>query len=106
MKMILKNEHWPLNFRAIPVSKIDSVAKYASKITCSDQLSFDQILSKFTEKKIIKIMKDQTHPLNDSIQFSSRSNRLIIMKTRTERYKKSFLPRAIKDLYVKKFKRK
>ena len=97
---------WGGNANSKAISKIDSVAKYASKITCSDQLSFDQILSKFTEKKIIKIMKDQTHPLNESVQFSSRSNRLIIMKTRTERYKKSFLPRAVKDLYIKKFKRK
>ena len=96
---------WGGNANSKAISKIDSVAKYASKITCSDQLLFDQILSKFTEKKIIKIMKDQTHPLNEFIQFSSRSNRLIIMKTRTERYKRSFLPRAIKDLYIKKFKR-
>ena len=42
---------WGGNANSKAISKVDSVARYASKITCSDQLSFDQILSKFTEKK-------------------------------------------------------
>ena len=65
------------------------------------QLSFDAVLSIFTEKKIIRICIGKTHPLQNQITFSTSSGRLTLIRTRTERYKRSFLPRAVKLLSVK-----
>ena len=59
------------------------------------------MLTTFTEKKIIRICNDKSHPLFSQIMFSNRSGRVILMRTRTERYKRSFLPRALKHLSVK-----
>ena len=92
---------WGGNANHKDISKICSVAKQASKMTGIVQLSFDAVLSIFTEKKIIRICNDKTHPLHSQITFSTRSGRLILIRTRTERYKRSFLPRAVKLLSVK-----
>ena len=59
------------------------------------------MLTIFTEKRIIRICNDENHPLFSQIMFSNRSGRIILMRTRTERYKRSFLPRAIKHLSVR-----
>ena len=92
---------WGGNANHKDISKICSVAKQASKITGISQLTFDAVLTIFTEKKIIRICNDENHPLFSQIMFSNRSGRIILMRTRTERYKRSFLPRAIKHLSVR-----
>ena len=92
---------WGGNANHKDISKICSVAKQASKITGIRQLTFDAVLTTFTEKKIIRICNDENHPLFSQIIFSNRSGRIILMRTRTERYKRSFLPRAIKQLSVR-----
>ena len=89
---------WGGNANHKDISKICSIAKQASKMTGIVQLSFDAVLSIFTEKKIIRICNDKTHPLHSQITFSTRSGRLILIRTRTERYKRSFLPREVQLL--------
>ena len=90
---------WGGNANTRAISKINSVAKQSFKITNIPQLSFSEILAKYTEKKIIRIIKDTTHPLNMQIGFSSRSKRLAIIRTKTESYRKSIIPRTVKLLY-------
>ena len=59
----------------------------------------DILLEKATMNKIKRIVKDSTHPLFDKIIFSTRkSGRLISVRTKTERHRKSFLPRAIRSI--------
>ena len=97
---------WGGNANTRAISKINSVAKQSFKITNIPQLSFSEILAKYTEKKIIRIIRDTTHPLNMQIGFSTRSKRLAIIRTKTERYRKSFIPRAVKQLYDSDFRKK
>ena len=97
---------WGGNANSRAISKINSVAKQSFKITNIPQLSFSEILAKYTEKKIIRIIKDTTHPLHMQICFSARSKRLAIIRTKTERYRKSFIPRAVKQLYDSNFRKK
>ena len=59
----------------------------------------DILLEKATLNKIQRIIKDSTHPLFTKITFSTRkSGRFISIKTKTERHRKSFLPRAIRSV--------
>ena len=59
----------------------------------------DCLLVKSTVNKINRIIKDPTHPLFPKITFSARkTGRFISIKTKTERHKKSFLPRAIRTI--------
>ena len=59
----------------------------------------DSLLEKTTVNKINRIIKDSSHPLFSKITFSTRKNgRYISIKTKTERHRKSFLPRAIRTI--------
>ena len=42
------------------------------------------------------ILKDNDHPLNYNFITSTRSNRIIQPKSRTERYRLSFIPTAVR----------
>ena len=57
------------------------------------------LLDKNTIHKMNRIIKDKSHPLFNRICFSKRkSGRLISIQTKTERHKKSFLPRAVRAI--------
>ena len=47
-------------------------------------------------KKYNSILKDNDHPLNCNFITSMRSNRIIQPKSRTERYRLSFIPTAVR----------
>ena len=96
---------WGGNVLAKDITKITSIINQASKITENNQLTFEQILFKYSEKIFLKILNDSTHPLHCRISFSERSSRLIINKSRTERLRHSFLPRTVKYLYSKNFRK-
>ena len=92
---------WGGNAIVKDIKNITSIIHQVNKITEIEHLSVDQILMKFSEKKMKKIINDNTHPLFNKISFSNRSNRLILIKTSTERYRQSFVPRTVKYLYDK-----
>ena len=96
---------WGGNAIVKDIKNITSIIHQVNKITEIEHLSFDQILMKFSEKKMKKIINDNTHPLFNKISFSNRSNRLILIKTSTERYRQSFVPRTVKYLYDKNFRK-
>ena len=95
---------WGGNLACKLSGRFDRVATRVSRMTDISQASFLDIFEKFCIRKIESIIKDCNHPLFPNITFSSRSNRIILTRVRTERYRKSFLPYAIK-LYSMKFKR-
>ena len=95
---------WGGNLARKESERFDRVARRVSRMTAICQESFVEIFEKFTSRKIESILKDNKHPLFSSISFSTRSNRIIIMKTNRERYRNSFLPCAVR-LHSKIFKR-
>ena len=88
---------WGGNCRDDDLSKFNSIIRKASKL---GQQSFSysaELLEKVTLKKVKKIIKDKCHPLSTQIIPSRlRSGRFIYLKTLRERYRNSFLPRAIR----------
>ena len=86
---------WGGNTSAFCKKKIDRVVKRATIITVSPLMFFDELLSSLSLKKI-KQIENSDHPLSCKIKRSSRSNRPIFVRTRTERFSRSFLPSSIK----------
>ena len=95
---------WGGNTAQRDISKIDRVTRQARKITNEDQFDFKELFQKACVNKITKILKDTSHPLHNQIIFSSRSNRVLLIRSRKERFKNSFLPLAVK-IYSSKQKR-
>ena len=95
---------WGGNLNCREACKFDRVARRVFKMTNIEQDSFLQIFNKSCLRKIEKIIKDKDHPLSNSVTFSSRSNRPILLKTNRERYRMSFVPYSIK-LFATNFKR-
>ena len=95
---------WGGNLASREISKFDRIAKRVTKITNIKQDNFLETFNKFCLKKLEFILKDKDHLLFSSIQFSKRSNRVILAKTNRERYRNSFLPYAIR-LFSENYKR-
>ena len=73
---------------------INRSIKRASKLSRTTFSDFDVLLFLSTSKKINKI-ENTDHPLAIKIKRSVRSGRPLFITTRTERYRKSFLPYAV-----------
>ena len=87
---------WGGNTAQRDICKIDRVTRQARKITNEDQCDFKELFEKACINKITRILKDTSHPFHNQILFSSRSNRVLLIRSRKERFKNSFLPLAIK----------
>ena len=75
------------------------IIKKSLRICNVDVYHPSTLLDKNTIHKMNRIIKDNSHPLFDRICFSKRkSGRLISIQTKTERHKKSFLPRAVRAI--------
>ena len=92
---------WGGNTSVFCKKKINRVVKRAEKITHSSFCFFDDLVS-FLSLKKINIIEKSDHPLRCKIKRSVRSNRPIFIKTRTQRFSKSFLPSAIKLIDFKR----
>ena len=87
---------WGGNARLWEKKKIDQCIKTVSKITKGNLDKIEQIFEKECQRKFQRIMNDPSHPFFSLIEYSHRSGRVILMKTKTERYRKSFLPTAVR----------
>ena len=87
---------WGGNTAERDICKINRVTRQATKITGIGQLNFNDIFEKVCLQKITRILQDSSHPFYNKITFSPRSNRIILIKTKKERFKNSFLPMAVK----------
>ena len=88
---------WAGNCREQDKGKFDRIIKKASKISGHDFCQMDELYKNTSIKKINTILKDPSHPLFTQI-IRSRSGRYIPPRTNKERYKRSFLPSAIRLL--------
>ena len=79
--------------------KINSLIRKARKICNADDLPLvDEIFKIACIKKGESILQDPEHPLNKEYLRSSRSNRLLFKRTKTERLRRSFVPTSIRML--------
>ena len=77
---------------------INRIIKKACKLTHFPFPYTDELLTNACIKKLKTILEDNSHPLHTNLKFSSRSGRLIYLKTNRERYKNSFMPLSVKLL--------
>ena len=87
---------WGGNVRCQEKTKFDRLIKKAGKIARSDFPSFDAAYAIHCFRKIERISSDIQHPLAPQIKYSPRSNRILLIHCKTERFRKSFLPSAVK----------
>ena len=89
---------WGGNGRVCDKTKINRALKCAGKmLSRTHHDTVDLVLSQLCDTKLCRILKDSTHPLNQSIQRSQRSGRILHIKTKTNRHLNSFLPLAIRN---------
>ena len=72
--------------------KIDRIIKRAEILVGMTLKSQITLYEEFSISKVRKIIEDQNHPLLSEFQISQRSGKCLSCKTRTERFKKSFIP--------------
>ena len=90
---------WGGNCKAADMYSFFIFMKKSLRICNVDVYHPSTLLETITIHKINKIVKDQSHPLFNKICFSKRkSGRFISIKTKTERHRNSFLPRAIRAI--------
>ena len=74
------------------------VANMASKIIGLPVNSLDKILEKVTTRKARAIARDQSHPLNKHLELLPSNRRYRTLTCKRNRYKNSFLPKAVHAL--------
>ena len=80
-------------------TKINSVISKVEKITNMPLSHFKDLLLQLILKKINIIKAKPDHPLQNEIRVSTRKPSLVLYpKIRTERYRNSFLPSALRVL--------
>ena len=91
---------WGGNVNKLMSNKIDKIITRCNKICKPDHLfpSTEILYLCKCQTKIISILKEKDHPLYNQVSFSHRSGKPIMIKCRLERYRKSFLPCAVRLL--------
>ena len=85
---------WGGNITAKNKTQLNRIIKRAGKITHSTFFQFDTLLYFASFSKINKI-EGTNHPLAHKIKRSIRSGRPLYITSRTERYRKSFIPYGV-----------
>ena len=89
---------WGGNIRLKKKQNMNRTIKYGNKLVKRTHFSdINDTLFISTQRKFNSIIKDPSHPMYSLIVFSSRSNRLIHIKTKTKRHFNSFLPSAVRQ---------
>ena len=93
---------WGGNVSMGDQKKIDKVIKRAEKIIDTELPHVSELYERFADKILENIIKDTNHPLSHEFPSSKRSGRYLCLKTRTERYRKSFIPAMAHKMSVSK----
>ena len=89
---------WGGNARVHDKSRVNRALKSAAKMLNEAQPdTVDLVLSHLCNAKLVRIRRDETHPLYPLIKTSHRSGRLLHIKTKTNRHLNSFLPYSIRN---------
>jgi len=88
---------WGSSLRASDTNRLDKIIKKAGSVVGHRLESFESVAERRTLNKLLSIMDNEEHPLHLTLvrQRSSFSDRLLQLRCRTDRYRKSFLPHAI-----------
>ena len=94
---------WGGNISDFDRKRMERIIRKAGAMIGVSQESFNDLNDKKVFRKLQSIFKDKTHPLRNELDnlFISRSGRLRLPKIKTERYRHSFIPRAIKIFNLK-----
>ena len=90
---------WGGNARQRDIARLDRLIKRAGKVTGTKLDSVAEMAERRTLAKTLAILDNANHPLHSALysQKSNFSNRLLSLSCRTDRLKKSFIPRAIES---------
>ena len=93
---------WGGNISKIDKNRLDKLIKKASCTIGKPQENIDTLYNTSLTKKTHKILIDQSHPLhNDFVKSKSqRSGRFKLPKIKTNRFRHSFFPQALKRYNV------
>ena len=97
---------WGGNITEGDKQKINRSIKKAGKIVGEELPLLNNLYKKHTITKALNIVNDPCHPLWNAYQISGRSGRFITVHSKTERYKKSFVPATSRKLSESKILRK
>ena len=90
---------WGGNCKVENMNYFQSIIKKCLRICNVEIYSPFYLLDKITDLKFQRILNDNSHPLYNQIIFSKRrEGRLLSITTKTERHRKSFLPRAVRSV--------
>ena len=78
------------------ITRINKLIRKASKTIGTQLPTFESLYETNVLKKAEVIVNDITHPLRPEFEFSTRSKRLISKRARTDRYRNSFAPTAVR----------
>ena len=98
---------WGGNVSKMERDRIDRVIKWAGRVIGEPQRLVKQVYHCVLQSKLQSVRNDQSHPLYDPLCSKCRTGvngRLRLPILRTNRYRDSFVPRAIK-CYNADFKR-
>ena len=75
--------------------KLKKIVRTASKMK-TKVTSLDDLYDRNVIQTVKKIIADEQHPLNDNYVFLRSGRRLALPAQRTDRFKKSFVPKSVK----------
>ena len=81
-------------------NKINSIIRKVQKVTNVPHSTIKELFTILVKKKINQIKKNNNHPIYKEIRYSERENSNLVLypNIRTERYRRSFLPSALRSL--------
>ncbi|KAM4588018.1 RNA-binding protein Raly isoform 3-T4 [Odontesthes bonariensis] len=88
---------WGSSIRASDSNRLDKIIRKAGSVLGQKLESLETMVERRTRKKLLSIMDNIQHPLHHTVdrQRSTFSHRLLQLRCRRNRYRKSFLPHAI-----------
>ncbi|KAM4580370.1 uncharacterized protein PAE49_005246 [Odontesthes bonariensis] len=88
---------WGSSIRASDSNRLDKIIRKAGSVLGQKLESLETVVERRTRKKLLSIMDNKQHPLHHTVdrQRSTFSHRLLQLRCRRDRYRKSFLPHAI-----------
>ena len=83
---------------------LDRVVRSASKTIGSTLPTVDELYETYIMKKTRDILKDTSHPLHEFYYVAQSGCRYISERTRTNRYRNTFLPTSVRLLNAKSWR--
>ena len=92
---------WGGNTQESKITKINSRIRRGNKLMRKTEEEIQDFMFLYMlncQRKVICVSKEEKHPLFSQIKYSCRSGRPLTIKCKSERYRKSFMPSAVKLL--------